>query len=136
MRRGRHGQGAGWSSARGEIQIETFREKMAGATLQELFDEMRKRPSNRRVETNWIQANSFSLSGMQGLKKFHVRGYSRRRGARGITILFDQAMETIMLPMVEHHHKFVSAVRRPSECIDFAPGVYDSGIVVSEDGCV
>ena len=75
--------GSRWSSARGEIQIETFREKMAGATLQDLFDEMKKRPSNRRVEQSAIQANSFSLSGMQGLKKFHVRGLSQgQRGAR------------------------------------------------------
>jgi peptidoglycan hydrolase-like protein with peptidoglycan-binding domain len=93
--------GSRWSSARGEIQIETFREKMAGASLQELFDEMKKRPSNRRVEQNSINTSSFSLSGMQGLKKFHVRAYLKDNEARGITILFDQAMETIMLPLVD-----------------------------------
>jgi len=36
---------------------------------------------------------------MQGLKKFHVRVYLKDNEARGLTILFDQAMETIMLPV-------------------------------------
>ena len=93
--------GSRWTAARGEIQIETFREKMAGATLQELFEEMKKRPLNRRLEHNAINTHSFALSGMQGLKKFHVRVFLKDNEARGLTILFDQAMETIMLPMVD-----------------------------------
>lgn len=128
--------GSRWSSARGEIQIETFREKMAGATLQELFDELKKRPSNRRVETSSLQTNSFALSGMQGLKKFHVRAYLKDNEARGITILFDQAMETIMLPMVDTIVSSYLPFGDPATASTSRRIAYGSGIVVSEDGHV
>lgn len=93
--------GSRWSSARGEIQVETFREKMAGTTLAELFEEMKRKPPTRRLEHHAIQNGSFVLSGMQGLKKFHVRVFMKDNEARGLTILFDQAMEGIMLPLVD-----------------------------------
>jgi peptidoglycan hydrolase-like protein with peptidoglycan-binding domain len=128
--------GSRWSSARGEIQIETFREKMAGATLQELFDEMKKRPPNRRVEQNAIKDNSFALSGMQGLKKFHVRVVLKDNEARGLTILFDQAMETIMLPMVETIASAWLPFGDPSTASTSRRVEYGSGIVVTEDGHV
>jgi S1-C subfamily serine protease len=128
--------GSRWSSARGEIQIETFRERMAGATMQELFDELKKRPSNRRVETSSIKDNAFALSGMQGLKKFHVRAFLKDNEARGITILFDQAMETIMLPMVETIVSSYLPFGDPSTASTSRKVVYGSGIVVSEDGHV
>lgn len=128
--------GSRWSSARGEIQIETFREKMAGATLQELFDELKKRPSNRRVEQNAIAANSFTLSGMQGLKKFHVRGFLKDNEARGLTILYDQAMETIMLPLVETIAASYLPFGDPATASTSRRVEYGSGIVVTEEGHV
>jgi S1-C subfamily serine protease len=128
--------GSRWSSARGEIQIETFREKMAGASLQELFDEMKKRPSNRRVEQNSINTSSFSLSGMQGLKKFHVRAYLKDNEARGITILFDQAMETIMLPLVDIIMSSYLPFGDPATASTSRRVNYGSGIVVSPGGDV
>ncbi len=128
--------GSRWSSARGEIQIETFREKMAGAALQDLFDEMKKRPSNRRVEQNAIQANSFSLSGLQGLKKFHVRVYLKDNEARGLTILFDQAMETIMLPLVDIITSSYLPFGDPATASTSRRISYGSGIVVGARGHV
>lgn len=128
--------GSRWSSARGEIQVETFREKMAGAALQDLFDEMKKRPSGRRVEQNAIQANSFSLSGMQGLKKFHVRVYLKDNEARGLTILFDQAMETIMLPLVDIITSSYLPFGDPSTASTSRQISYGSGIVVGPRGHV
>lgn len=128
--------GSRWSSARGEIQIETFREKMAGATLQDLFDEMKKRPSNRRVEQNAINTSSFSLSGMQGLKKFHVRAYLKDNEARGITILFDQAMETIMLPLVDIITSSYLPFGDPATASTSRRVNYGSGFVVSSAGHV
>jgi S1-C subfamily serine protease len=128
--------GSRWSSARGEIQIETFREKMAGATLQELFEEMKKRPSNRRLEHNSINTHSFALSGMQGLKKFHVRVFLKDNEARGLTILFDQAMETIMLPMVETIASAWLPFGDPATASTSRRVEYGSGIVVSPDGHV
>lgn len=126
--------GSRWSSARGEIQIETFREKMAGATLQELFDEMKKRPSNRRLEHNAINTHSFSLAGMQGLKKFHVRVFLKDNEARGLTILFDQAMETIMLPMVETIASSWLPFGDPATASTSRRVDYGSGIVVTAGG--
>jgi peptidoglycan hydrolase-like protein with peptidoglycan-binding domain len=128
--------GSRWSSARGEIQIETFREKMAGATLQDLFDEMKKRPSNRRVESNSINTSSFALTGMQGLKKFHVRAYLKDNEARGITILFDQAMETIMLPLVDIITSSYLPFGDPATASTSRRVNYGSGIVVSPAGHV
>jgi peptidoglycan hydrolase-like protein with peptidoglycan-binding domain len=128
--------GSRWSSGRGEIQIETFREKMAGATLQDLFDEMKKRPGNRRTEQSTINTTSFSLSGMQGLKKFHVRVYLRDNEARGITILFDQAMETIMLPLVDIIMSSYLPFGDPMTASTSRRVHYGSGIVVSGAGDV
>jgi peptidoglycan hydrolase-like protein with peptidoglycan-binding domain len=128
--------GTRWSSGRGEIQIETFREKMAGATLQDLFDEMKKRPANRRVEQSAINTASFSLSGLQGLKKFHVRVYLKDNEARGITILFDQAMETIMLPLVDIIMNSYLPFGDPMTASVSRRVDYGSGIVVSRTGDV
>lgn len=128
--------GSRWSSSRGEIQIETFREKMAGATLQDLFDEMKKRPSSRRVEQNAINTSSFALSGMQGLKKFHVRAYLKDNEARGITILFDQAMETIMLPLVDIITSSYLPFGDPATASTSRRVNYGSGFVVSSAGHV
>ncbi|MGD9922687.1 MAG: serine protease [Pseudorhodoplanes sp.] len=128
--------GSRWSSARGEIQIETFREKMAGATLQELFEEMKKRPSNRRVEVSAITASSFTLSGMQGLKKFHVRAFLKDNEARGLTILFDQAMETIMLPLVDNITGAYLPFGDPASASTSRRVEYGSGIVVTPNGHV
>jgi peptidoglycan hydrolase-like protein with peptidoglycan-binding domain len=128
--------GSRWFSARGEIQVETFREKMAGAALQDLFDEMKRRPSNRRVEQNAIQTNSFSLSGLQGLKKFHVRVYLKDNEARGLTILFDQAMETIMLPLVDIITSSYLPFGDPATASTSRRVSYGSGIVVGDRGHV
>jgi hypothetical protein len=128
--------GSRWSSGRGEVQIETFRETMAGATLQELFDEMKKRPANRRVEQSAINTTSFSLSGLQGLKKFHVRVYLKDNEARGITILFDQAMETIMLPLVDIIMSSYLPFGDPTTASTSRRVNYGSGLVVSPVGDV
>ena len=128
--------GSRWSSARGEIQIETFREKMAGTTLAELFEEMKKKPSNRRVETSSIQTHSFALYGLQGLKRFHVRVHLKDNEARGITILFDQAMEGIMEPLVERIASAFIPFGLASTASTARKVEYGSGMLVTRDGHV
>jgi hypothetical protein len=54
----------------------------------------------RRIESSSLQTDSFVISGMQGLKKMVVRGFVRNGEVRGITILYDQAMEGTMDPLV------------------------------------
>jgi S1-C subfamily serine protease len=126
--------GSRWTASRGEIQIETFREKMAGSQLSELFEEMKKRPSGRRTEASALQASTFSLSGMQGLKRFHVRAYLKDNEARGITILFDQAMEGIMLPMVDTITNSFLPFGDPNSASTSRRVEYGSGIVVTDRG--
>ena len=90
--------GTRWASDQGQLQVETFRID-TGATLEAVF-EQQKKMSRRRVSSSALQADSFAISGMQGLKKMVVRGVARNGEVRGITILYDQAMEGTMDPLV------------------------------------
>jgi hypothetical protein len=128
--------GSRWTAARGEIQIETFREKMAGSQLSELFEEMKRRPSGRRTETSSLASGSFTIAGMQGLKRFHVRAFLKDNEARGITILFDQAMEGIMLPMVDTITNSFLPFGDPATASSSRKVEYGSGFVVSDQGHV
>ena len=80
------------------MQIETFRIE-TGATLDAVFEQQKKQP-RRRVTYNVLRPDFFVVSGTQGLKKFYVRGFVKDGEVRGITILYDQAMEGTMDPMV------------------------------------
>jgi peptidoglycan hydrolase-like protein with peptidoglycan-binding domain len=91
--------GTRWSSAQGQIQIETFRIREPGTTLQAVFEQQQQQPPNRRPNVNVLRDDNFILSGLQGLKKFYVRAYIRDLEVRGLTILYDQATEGIMDPM-------------------------------------
>jgi hypothetical protein len=90
--------GTRWSSEQGQLQIETFRID-TGATLDAVFEQQKKMP-RRRVTGSSLQADSFVISGIQGLKKMVVRGAARNNQVRGITILYDQAMEGSIDPLV------------------------------------
>jgi hypothetical protein len=88
--------GTRWSSAQGQIQVETFRIREPGTTLASVFEQQKKEPANRRVVVNFLRPDFFILSGMQGLKKFYVRAEIKQDEVRGMTILYDQATEGIM----------------------------------------
>jgi peptidoglycan hydrolase-like protein with peptidoglycan-binding domain len=92
----RSGSGTRWSSAQGQIQIETFRVRGPGTTLADVAETQRAEPPNRKLEVNLTRDNFFILSGLQGLKKFYVRAQIRDLEVRGVTILYDQATEGIM----------------------------------------
>jgi hypothetical protein len=92
--------GTRWFSAQGQIQVETFRIRGPGTTLADLFDQQKKEPPGRHIEVNLLRPDFFILSGMQGLKKFYVRAEIRDAEVRGVTILYDQATEGIMDPLV------------------------------------
>jgi hypothetical protein len=128
--------GSRWFSARGEIQIETFREKMGGAQLSTLFEEMKKTPAGRRVEYNTINADFFVLSGLQGLKKFYVRVQLKDNEARGMTILYDQAMDGIMEPVVVAMSSAFAPFGGETAAAAGRKVEYASGIIVSNDGHV
>lgn len=88
--------GTRWTSALGQIQIETFR--LREAALPALFEEEKKTPRRRRIEASELKPDSFVIAGEQGLKKFLVRAEASGGEVRGITILYDQATEGVMAP--------------------------------------
>ena len=76
-------RGTRWSSAHGEVQVETFRIKEPGLTLAALFEQEKKEPATRRIETSALHDDNFFISGMQGLKNvFRARQDARRRDPR------------------------------------------------------
>jgi hypothetical protein len=85
--------GSRWTSAQGQIQIETFR--LAEAALPALFDD-EKKAGHRQVESSILKSDTFAISGTQGLKNFLIRAEAKGAEVRGITILYDQATEGIM----------------------------------------
>jgi peptidoglycan hydrolase-like protein with peptidoglycan-binding domain len=136
----RSGSGTRWQSSRGEVQVETFRISAPGLTLASVFDRMKKEPANRRVEYQVLKPDFFVAAGMQGgVKKFYVRGQIKGEEVRGVTILYDKALETtvdrIVVAVSNAFAGFPSAPaaaaagpapRRPVE--------YATGIVVSKAG--
>jgi peptidoglycan hydrolase-like protein with peptidoglycan-binding domain len=88
--------GTRWSSAQGQVQIETFRIREPGTTLAGVYEQQKKEPSTRKLEVNLLKPDFFILSGMQSLKKFYVRAELKDGEVRGMTVLYDQATEGIM----------------------------------------
>ncbi len=88
--------GTRWSSPQGQVQIETFRLRQPGMTLAAVFEQQKREPANRKVETSQLSPEYFVLSGTQGLKKFHVRADVKDGEVRGMTVLHDPATEATM----------------------------------------
>ena len=88
--------GSHWSSALGQIQIETFR--LHEASLPALFDQ-EKRTSKRYVGYSVLNPDSFVITGEQKLKKFVERAQASGGEVRGVTILYDQATEGTIAPV-------------------------------------
>jgi S1-C subfamily serine protease len=89
-------RGTRWSSTQGQVQIETFEIREPGTTLASVHEQMKKEPPSRRLSLNVLRQDFFVLAGMQNLKKFHVRADIREGEVRGMTVLYDQAADTIM----------------------------------------
>jgi peptidoglycan hydrolase-like protein with peptidoglycan-binding domain len=92
--------GTRWASAQGQVQIETFKIREPGTTLAAVYERHKKEPPTRRLEVNLLRPDFFILSGMQNLKRFYVRAEIKDGEVRGMTVLYDQAMEPIMDPVV------------------------------------
>ncbi|MGE5772647.1 MAG: trypsin-like peptidase domain-containing protein [Hyphomicrobiales bacterium] len=128
--------GTRWSASHGEVQVETFRIKNPDLKLAAFFEQQKKEPSTRKVEQSALRDDGFVISGMQGLKKFSVRAYSRDGEIRGVTVLFDQMMETIVAPVTA---AMVSAFSPfPERSLPFAATArsveYGTGLIVSSRG--
>lgn len=126
--------GSRWTSAQGQIQVETFR--LSEASLPALFEE-EKKTARREIASNELKPDSFLITGAQGLKNFVIRAMARGSEVRGITILYDQAtegtMESVAHAMAAAFSGFpdpnaapVPGLRRPVE--------YGTAIVVGSGG--
>ena len=129
-------RGTRWSSAHGEVQVETFRITDPDLKLAALFEQQKKEPGTRRVEYSVLRDDNFFISGLQGLKKFSVRAQLRNGEVRGFTMLFDQMMETIVAPvMVAMASAFSPFPERSAPFAALAKSVeYGNGLVVSAQG--
>jgi Trypsin-like peptidase domain len=129
-------RGTRWSSAHGEVQVETFRIKEPGLKLAALFEQEKKEPGTRQIEYSVLRDDGFFISGIQGLKNFSVRATMRDGEVRGFTILFDQAMETIVAPVtVAMASAFSPFPERSAPFAALSKSVeYGNGLVVSDRG--
>src|ERR1700720_3030882 len=131
--------GAKWSSSTGTIQIQLSRHKEANPTTAKLAEQEKKEPAGRKVEYTVVKPDFFVLSGMQGLKKFYVRGQYKGDEVRILTILYDQAtegtVEPVVIAMSSAFNPFPTGAQiagpPPRKTVE-----YGTGGVVSEDGAI
>ncbi len=131
--------GAKWSSSTGTIQIQLSRRKEASPSTAKLAEQEKKEPAGRKVEYTVVKPDFFVLSGMQGLKKFYVRGQYRGDEVRILTILYDQAtegtVEPVVIAMSSAFNPFPSGAQiagpPPRKTVE-----YGTGVVVSDDGAI
>jgi peptidoglycan hydrolase-like protein with peptidoglycan-binding domain len=131
--------GAKWSSPTGTVQIVLTRRKEANPTTASLADREKKEPLGRAVDYTVVKPDFFVLSGLQGLKKFYVRGTFRGDEVRILTILYDQATENTVEPVVIAMSSAFNPF--PNGALNGGPPPrktveYGTGVVVSEDGTI
>jgi peptidoglycan hydrolase-like protein with peptidoglycan-binding domain len=128
--------GAKWSSSTGTVQIQLSRRKQASPTTAKLADQEKKEPAGRKVDYTVVKPDFFVLSGMQGLKKFYVRGTFKGDEVRVLTILYDQAtegtVEPVVIAMSSAFNPFPAGTGPPPR----KTVEYGTGVVVSEDGAI
>jgi peptidoglycan hydrolase-like protein with peptidoglycan-binding domain len=129
--------GTKWTSPTGTIQILLSRRKETGPTTAMLADDEKKQPG-RSVDYTVVKPDFFVLSGLQGLKKFYIRGAFKGDEVRIMTILYDQATENTVEPVViamsSAFSAFLSGPQAgppPRKTVD-----YGTGVVINDDGAI
>ena len=130
--------GTKWTSPTGTIQIQLARRKEAGPITAKLAEREKKEPG-RNIGYTVVKPDFFVLSGLQGLKKFYLRGTVRGDEVRILTILYDQAtentVEPIVIAMSSAFNAFPAAVQTagppPRKTVE-----YGTEIVVSDEGAI
>jgi peptidoglycan hydrolase-like protein with peptidoglycan-binding domain len=131
--------GAKWSSPTGTIQILLSRRKEANPTTAKLADREKKEPAGRTVDYTAVKPEFFVVSGLQGLKKFYVRGTFKGDEVRILTILYDQATENTVAPIVIAMSSAFNPFPSGAEIAGPPPRKtveYGTGLVVSVDGAI
>ena len=131
--------GAKWSSPTGTIQIQLSRRKEANPTTAKLAEREKKEPAGRAVDYTVVKPEFFVLSGLQGLKKFYVRGTFKGDEVRILTILYDQATENTVEPVVIAMSSAFNPFPTGAQVAGPPPRKtveYGTGVVVSDDGAI
>src|SRR3984885_15245616 len=131
--------GAKWSSPTGTIQIQLSRRKEANPTTAKLAEREKKEPAGRAVDYTVVKPEFFVLSGLQGLKKFYVRGTFKGDEVRILTILYDQATENTVEPVVIAMSSAFNPFPAGAQIAGPPPRKtveYGTGLVVSDDGAI
>jgi peptidoglycan hydrolase-like protein with peptidoglycan-binding domain len=130
------GSGTRWSSAQGQLQIETFR--VVGATMESVFEQQKRQPVGRRAGYTALRPDFFVVSGTQGLKKFYVRASAKDGEVRGLTVLYDQAMEgtmdSVVVAMSSAFMAFPTALAAADSSAARRRVEYGTGLVASAAG--
>ena len=126
--------GSRWTSAQGQIQIETWRMKALNIAV--VAEREKNEPAGRKIDYSLIRPDFFVLSGLQGLKNFYVRAQISGDEVRGMTVLYDQATEgsmaKVVIAMSSAFTPFpAGAVPPPRRKVEYA-----TGIVVGADGAI
>jgi len=131
--------GTKWTSPTGTIQIQLTRRKEASPTTAKLAEREKKEPTGRTIDYNVVKPDFFVLSGLQGLKKFYLRGTFKGDEVRILTILYDQATENTVEPVVIAMSSAFNAFPAGAQVAGPPPRKtveYGTGIVVSDDGTI
>lgn len=129
--------GTRWSSATGTIQVALSRRKEADVSIAKLAEQEKKEPG-RKIEYSAIKPDFFVLSGTQNQKKFYIRGSFKDAEVRILTVLYDQATEGTMQPVVvamsSAYNPFPGGVQAgppPRKKVE-----YSTGTIVGADGAI
>jgi peptidoglycan hydrolase-like protein with peptidoglycan-binding domain len=131
--------GVKWSSSTGTIQILLSRRKETNPSTAKLAEQEKKDPAGRKIDYSAVKPDFFVLSGMQGLKKFYVRGQFKDSEVRILTILYDPATEGTMEPVVIAMSSAFNPFPAGAQALGPPPRKtveYGTGIVASEDGAI
>lgn len=131
------GNGTRWSSSTGTIQVALSRRKEADVSIAKLAEQEKKEPG-RKIEYSAIKPDFFVLSGTQNQKKFYIRGSFKDAEVRILTVLYDQATEGTMQPVVvamsSAYNPFPGGVQAgppPRKKVE-----YSTGTIVGADGAI
>src|SRR5206468_735649 len=130
--------GTKWTSPTGTIQIQLARRKEAGPVTAKLAEREKKEPG-RNIDYTVVKPDFFVLSGLQGLKKFYLRGTFKGDEVRILTILYDQATENTVEPVVIAVSIAFNAFPAPAQMAGPPPRKaveYGTGVVVGDDGAI
>ena len=129
--------GTRWSSSTGTIQVALSRRKEADVSIAKLAEQEKKEPG-RKIEYSAIKPDFFVLSGTQNQKKFYIRGSFKDAEVRILTVLYDQATEGTMQPVVvamsSAYNPFPGGVQvgpPPRKKVE-----YSTGTIVGTDGAI